>query len=147
MPSARARKLAFGLLFVAVTVALGTAIRSAAADQRSGADPTKWQIIKDPELERASDIWAIIRWTASNVKDTALRYGVVHYGTDPQRLDETATSPNRWNGGLPYMIYRVQVNHLRPSTTYYYRVESVNALNVSEGPESGVHQFTTARSP
>jgi hypothetical protein len=41
----------------------------------------------------------------------------------------------------------VQINRLQPGTTYYYRVESVNALDIAEGPESPVAQFTTDQSP
>jgi hypothetical protein len=37
------------------------------------------------------------------------------------------------------------MNHLKPETTYYYRVESVDAFGVAEGPESPVNQFTTER--
>ncbi len=105
------------------------------------------QITKEPELERATDIWAIIRWTTTNIKGTSLRYGVVHYGTDRHRLDQTAKFPNRWNAGLPAMIYRVQVNHLHPATPYYYRVQSENASGVKEGPESPTNEFTTKAVP
>jgi hypothetical protein len=141
------KNLTFALLLAAASAVLGTANRSTAEDRGSGAKPAGVEITEGPELERITDIWAIVRWTTNNVKGTALRYGVVHYGTDPHALAETARSPNRWNAGLPYMIYRVRVNDLRPVTTYYYRVESENALNVREGPESGVYQFITAPSP
>jgi Purple acid Phosphatase, N-terminal domain len=105
------------------------------------------RITEGPELERATDSWAILRWTANNVKGTSLRYAVVHYGTDPHDLGLTAKSPNRWNPGLPTMIYRVQMNHLEPGTTYYYRVESVNASGAVEGPESAVGHFATKKVP
>jgi len=101
------------------------------------------QITEGPQLEMTTDSWAIIRWTTNNVRGTSLRYGMVHYGTDPHALSQTAKSPNRWNGALPAMIYRVQINHLNPGTTYFYRVESVDAKDISEGPESAVSQFTT----
>lgn len=43
------------------------------------------------------------------------------------------------------MIFRVQINHLQPGTTYYYRVQSVDALNRAKGSESlvRVNRFTT----
>jgi Purple acid Phosphatase, N-terminal domain len=137
------KELAFALLFAVAGIGLGTANRSLAADPPTGVKPAQERITKGPELERATEIWAIIRWTTNNVKGTALRYGIVQYGTDPHRLGETAISPDRWNPGLPYMIYRVQVNHLAPATTYYYRVGSENALGVSEGPQSPIGKFTT----
>jgi hypothetical protein len=87
--------------------------------------------------------------TTTNVRGTSLRYGVVHYGTGPDALGQTAKSPNRWNPALPAMIFRVQINHLQPGTTYYYRVQSVDALNRAKGSESlvRVNQFTTGQSP
>jgi hypothetical protein len=39
------------------------------------------------------------------------------------------------------------VNHSAPGTTYYYRVESVIALDTAEGSESPVNQFTTEPFP
>jgi Purple acid Phosphatase, N-terminal domain len=137
------KRLVLAWLVAVAGISLGTAGRSLAVDRPANAKPAKEQITTGPELERATDIWAIIRWTTNNVKGTALRYGVVLYGTDPHRLGEKAFSPNRWNPGLPYMIYRVQVNHLAPATTYYYRVGSENALRVTEGPQSPVGKFTT----
>jgi len=139
------KKLVFALS-VAVVSAGPFASKQATADrQQSNITPTKVQITEGPQLERATDNWAILRWTTNNVKGTGLRYGVVHYGTDPHDLGETAKSPNRRNPGLPSMIYRVQVNYLEPGTTYYYRVETENALHVSEGPASAIARFTTNR--
>ena len=105
------------------------------------------RIIRGPELEKASDRWAIIRWTTNNVRGTSLRYAVVHYGTDPLQLSQTAKSPNRWNGALSSMVYRVQMSHLKAGTIYYYRAESVDANDTAEGSESAVNQFTTEQSP
>jgi hypothetical protein len=45
------------------------------------------------------------------------------------------------------MTFRVQMNRLKTGTTYYYRVESANAFDTAEGPESPVNQFTTEQSP
>ena len=119
----------------------------AADPQRTAAGAAHVRITEGPQIERTTDRWAIVRWTTNNIKGTALRYGVVYYGTDPHDLGYTAKSPNRWNPDLSSMIYRVQVDHLEPATTYYYQVESKNALDVSEGPESAVNHFTTERSP
>lgn len=132
------------LLAAALCTATALSNRVVADDQSPGnATAHRMQITEGPQLESATDSSAIIRWTADSIKGTSLRYGVVHYGTDLHGLSQTAKSPNRWNGVLPAMIYRVQVNHLKPATTYFYRVESVDAKDVSEGPESAVNQFTT----
>jgi hypothetical protein len=121
----------------------------AAADDPSPINTSKEpvQITEGPEVERTTGTWAIIRWTATKVGGTSLRYGVVHYGTDPHALSQTAKSPNRFNPALSSMIYRVQMSRLKPGTTYYYRVESVDALDIAEGSESPVNQFTTEPSP
>lgn len=141
------RKSAFAALLVIAGGCLGVAGRTNAGDQPADTNRSQARIIDGPQLERATAVWAIIRWTTNNVKGTALRYGVVHYGTDPEHLNDTAASPNRWNPGLPTMIYRVQMNYLQPATTYYYRVESENALEVSEGEESAVNEFKTEQTP
>ena len=105
------------------------------------------EITEGPEVERTTDTWAIIRWTTNRARGTSLRYGVVHYGTDPRALTQTAKSPNRINPALPSMTFRVQMNRLKPGTAYYYRVELGDALDIAEGPESAVNQFTTEQSP
>src|SRR5271166_3826532 len=138
------KKLVFVTVVFAAACGLSMPNRVVADYQNPGnVTAHQAQITEGPQLESATDSWAIIRWTTDNVKGTSLRYGMVHYGTDPHGLTQTAKSPNRWNGALPAMIYRVQVNHLNPGTTYFYRVESVDAKDISEGPESTVNQFTT----
>jgi phosphodiesterase/alkaline phosphatase D-like protein len=124
------------------------------SDPAAADDPSPVNLRKDPvritegpEVERTTDTWAIIRWTTTKVGGTSLRYGVVHYGTDPHALSQTAKSPNRLNPALPSMTFRVQMNRLKPGMTYYYRVESVDALDIAEGSESPVNQFTTEQSP
>jgi phosphodiesterase/alkaline phosphatase D-like protein len=139
--------LALALSVAAAGLGLGAPSQSVAADLQNRAPSASLQITKGPKLERATDIWAIVRWTTNSIKGTSLRYGVVQYGTDPHHLNETATSPNRWNPNLPYMTYRVELNHLTPDTTYYYRVKSENALRVSEGAQSAVDKFTTEPAP
>jgi hypothetical protein len=136
------------VVFAATAGALSTPNRLVADDQSpANAGAKRVQITGGPELEKATESWAIIRWTINIVGGTSLRYGVVHYGTDPHQLSQTAKSPNRWNGALPSMIYRVQINHLKPGTIYYYRVESVDATDRAEGMESALNQFTTEQSP
>jgi phosphodiesterase/alkaline phosphatase D-like protein len=131
-------------LAAAFCAATALSNRVVADDQSTGnATAHQVQITEGPQLEMATDSWVIIRWTTNNVRGTSLRYGMVHYGTDPHYLSQTAKSPNRWNGALPSMVFRVQLNHLNPGTTYFYRVESVDAKDISEGPESAVNQFTT----
>ena len=145
---AEVRKLGVVCLFVAGAAALSGSAPVHADDPspvKAGKEPVR--ITEGPEVERTTDTWAIIRWTTTKAGGTSLRYGVVHYGTDPHALSQTAKSPNRFNLALPLMTFRVQMNRLQPGTTYYYRVESANALDIAEGSESAVNHFTTDQSP
>ena len=101
------------------------------------------QLTAGPELESATDGLAIIRWTITNPGGTDLHYGIVHYGTDSKNLDQVAKSPNRRNPSHPDMNFRVRIVGLNSNTTYYYRVESAGATDVSDGVSSPVRTFKT----
>jgi phosphodiesterase/alkaline phosphatase D-like protein len=101
------------------------------------------QLTAGPELEVATDAFAIIRWTITNPGGTDLHYGVVHYGTDAKNLTQVAKSPNRRNPSQPDMNFRVRIMGLNPNTTYYYKVESAGATDVSDGVSSAVRTFKT----
>jgi phosphodiesterase/alkaline phosphatase D-like protein len=101
------------------------------------------QLTAGPEVEVATDAFAIIRWTITNPGGTDLHYGVVHYGTDAKNLTQVAESPNRRNPSHPDMIFRVRIVGLNSNTTYYYKVESAGATDVSDGVSSPVRTFKT----
>jgi len=105
------------------------------------------RIIDGPELESATDTTAFIRWTAASVSGTRERYGIVRYGTAPDQLALSASSPTRWNSSLPTMVFRVYLRGLRPATTYYYSVDSRQAIGEPDRLDSPVGHFTTAPSP
>src|SRR6266852_1165603 len=64
------------------------------------------EITKGPELESATNDLTIIRWTTTNPGGSDVHYGVVHYGTDPKDLSQTAKSPLRLNHGHRYTVFR-----------------------------------------
>jgi hypothetical protein len=101
------------------------------------------EITKGPELEIASDYLTIIRWTTNNPGGSDVHYGIVHYGTNPKDLSETAKNPIRLNHGHQYTTFRVRIEGLKPRTTYYYRVASEESNAKSDGVKSAVHKFTT----
>jgi len=100
-------------------------------------------ITQGPELELAKSNWAIIRWTSNNPGGSDEHFGVVTYGTQPGDLKETAKSHIRLNQGHRYTVFRVRVDGLKPGTTYYYRVDSMQASGASDGVKSAVKTFTT----
>jgi phosphodiesterase/alkaline phosphatase D-like protein len=102
------------------------------------------EILKGPALEISHDDLAIIRWTTNNPGGDDDHYSVIHYGTDPNDLSQTAKNHIRLNQSHPETIFRVRVMGLQPATTYYYKVTSMGYDGVSDGVESSVHQFTTA---
>jgi len=85
----------------------------------------------------------IIRWTTNNPGGSDVHYGVVHYGTDPKELSQTAQNPIRLNQSHPETTFRVQMRGLEPRTTYYYTVTSMESNGKSDGVKSKVRQFTT----
>ncbi|MCU1384730.1 MAG: hypothetical protein JWL71_3427 [Acidobacteria bacterium] len=101
------------------------------------------QITKAPELELAIDHLTIIRWTTNNPGGSDVHYGIVHYGTDPKALGETAKSPIRLNHGQPFTTFRVRIDTLKPRTRYYYTVTSEESGGQSDGVKSSVASFTT----
>jgi phosphodiesterase/alkaline phosphatase D-like protein len=101
------------------------------------------EITKAPELELAHDDTAIVRWTTTNPRGDDEHYGVVHYGTDPEDLSQTAKGHIRLNRGHPETMFRVRMDDLKPQTTYYYKVTSEGGDGQSDGVESPVSQFTT----
>ena len=100
------------------------------------------RIIQGPELELVSDYLTIIRWTTNNPGGSDEHVGVVHYGTDPKNLSQTAKSHIRLNRGHPYTVFRVRMDGLKPKTTYYYKVSSIESNGKSDGEESSVNRFT-----
>ena len=100
------------------------------------------QIIQGPEIALAS--WfTVIRWTTNNPGGSPVHYGIVHYGTDPKDLSQTAKNPIRLNPYHSETVFRVLLHDLKPRTTYYYTVDSVEANGKSDGVTSPVRSFTT----
>src|SRR5882762_2817174 len=102
------------------------------------------RITQGPELESANDKSAIIRWRSDNPGGSDEHYGVVHYGTSPKELSQTAKSHIRLNQSHSYTVFRVRVDGLAPQTTYYYTVDSMGANGRGDGVKSPVRRFTTS---
>jgi phosphodiesterase/alkaline phosphatase D-like protein len=101
------------------------------------------RILKGPELESASEDLTIIRWTSNNPGGSPEHFGVVHYGTDPKNLSQTAKSHIRLNPTHSYTVFRVRMDNLKPRTRYYYTVDSMEPNGRSDRVPSPIRSFTT----
>ncbi len=134
------------LLKLAMTVIVGSLLYSTlAATQES---PTTKQaarvrITQGPQIERVDADFAIIKWTSNNPGGSPVHLGIVRYGTGPKNLSQTAQSPIRLNPGHSYTVFRVRMEGLKPQTTYYYTVDSMEATGRANGAKSTIKHFTT----
>jgi hypothetical protein len=126
-------------LFLAIAVAVGVL----AQESPTTAKAARVRIIQGPEIELAKEHLTIIRWTTNNPGGSLVHYGVVHYGTDPKDLSQTAKNPIRLNPDRPSILFRVRMDDLKPRTTYFYTVDSMEATGEGDGVKSTVKQFTT----
>src|ERR1700719_1864498 len=94
------------------------------------------QISQGPEIALASGYLTVIRWTVNNPGGSPVHYGVVHYGTDPKDLRQTAKNQIRLNPYHSSTVFRVHLYDLKPRTTYYYTVDSVESTGKSDGVTS-----------
>ena len=134
------------LLRLALVFTVGGLLQPTPATAQASPTTTKAthvRITQGPEIERADPDFAIIRWTSNNPGGSPEHYGMVHYGTDPKRLSQTASSPIRLNPGHSFTVFRVRMDGLKPRTTYYYTVGSSEANGKSDGVKSTVKHFTT----
>jgi phosphodiesterase/alkaline phosphatase D-like protein len=100
------------------------------------------RITEGPTIELAKPNLIIITWTSNNPGGTDEHFGVVHFGTDPEHLSQVAKSAVRLNQNHASTVFRVRVNGLKPQTTYYYSVDSMQGNGKSDGVKSAVNHFT-----
>jgi hypothetical protein len=132
------------LTLIAVTAASLIGSNPTAAQQGPGSEEAgSVQIIIGPALESVAEKSAIVRWMSTTPAGPAEHFGVVHYGTDPKDLGQTAKSPIRLNMAHPNSIFRVRVDGLKPGTTYHYTVGSIRPDGTSDGVKGTINHFTT----
>src|SRR3979490_217030 len=127
------------LLKIAITAAAGTLLSSNQMPAQVSSTTQKAapvRITQGPELELAKEHLTIINWTTNNPGGSPVHYGIVHYGTDPNSLIKTAKSPIRLNPDHSSTVFRVRLDDLKPRTTYYYKVDSMEASGKSDGVKS-----------
>lgn len=90
------------------------------------------QITRGPSIQNVTQDSATVSWSTDVPAGT-----VVKYGTDPNNLDQTAEES--WGG----TNHSAQLKNLQPGTTYYYQVQSGQALGNGSSIVSNVASFTT----
>jgi phosphodiesterase/alkaline phosphatase D-like protein len=140
-------KRLFELVFIAAIGCLLSSNAMLAQPTPTTPKTARGQVTEGPALESSKDNWAIITWTSNNPGGTEEHFGVVHYGTDPNSLTQTAKSHIRLNPSHSYTVFRVRLDDLKPGTTYYYTVGSMGSNGADDGTKSTVKQFTTTGEP
>jgi hypothetical protein len=101
------------------------------------------RISEGPEVPLVGGYLTVIRWTVDNPGGMPVHYGIVHYGTNPKTLSQTAKNPMRLNPYHSSTVFRVNLYDLPSRTTYYYTVESDDSSGKSDGVTSPIKTFTT----
>jgi hypothetical protein len=144
------------ILPLAITVMVGGALISNTIHAQAGPQSkilhpamvaARVHVIEGPALELVRDNWAIIRWKSNNPGGSDEHFSVVHYGTDREHLSLMAKSHIRLNQNHTYTVFRVRVVGLKPQTTYYYTVDSMQGNGRSDNVKSAIAHFTTPPSP
>ena len=133
-------------LILAITALTGSLLLSnpiSAQFVPSAKKAARVRITKGPEIESVRENLTIITWTSNNPGGSPEHFGVVHYGTDPKNLTQTAKSHIRLNPTHSYTVFRVRIDDLPAKTTFYYKVDSMEAKGGSDGVISPVKKFTT----
>jgi hypothetical protein len=94
-------KLLFKLMMTAIVGNLVYITEIAAQVSPTTKKAASVRITKGPEVERVDPNFAIIRWTSNNPGGSPVHYGIVRFGTDRMKLDQTAKSPIRVNATHP----------------------------------------------
>ncbi len=90
------------------------------------------KITKGPVIEEVTDHSAVIAWSTNERASS-----VIHYGTEDGKLDQMSEVPY----GGP--THRVHLNNLKPSTKYFFVVDSGQGQGSGTEAKSQEASFTT----
>jgi phosphodiesterase/alkaline phosphatase D-like protein len=124
-------------LITTIALAAALAVSATAAPKH----PQKAQAVKitdGPRVEGVGPTWAVIAWTTNTGGST-----VVRYGTDPDKLTQTAESPYADNEKTKAQNHRVHLKNLKPNTKYFFMVDSGQGEGTGTEAKSRVEEFTT----
>ena len=89
-------------------------------------------------IEYVGDDSAEIAWTTNTGGSS-----VVHYGTDPNNLNQTAQESYQASQNGEHATHRVLIKGLQPNTTYYFRVESAQGQGTGTAAQGETRSFQT----
>ncbi|HEU5452766.1 MAG TPA: fibronectin type III domain-containing protein [Terriglobales bacterium] len=104
----------------------------------SAAERQPVRILDGPRVEGVGNNWAVIAWTTN-----AASSSVLHYGTSPNSLSQTAQARYADTEGAAQQTHRVRVSNLQPNTTYYFMVDSGQGEGTGTEAKSQIAQFKT----
>jgi Purple acid Phosphatase, N-terminal domain len=136
-------KLLLKLVMIMLVAGLFSCVPASAQVAPTTKKAANVKITQGPEIEQANSYLTIIRWATNNPGGSPEHYAVVHYGTNPKDLSQTAKSPIRLNPGHSDTVFRVRIQGLQSGTTYYYKVDSMEANGKGDGVTSEVKSFKT----
>ncbi len=125
-----ATRLTLAALFLSLPLLVGTVLAQTTNQAV--------RITNGPRVEAVGDNWAVIAWTTSTGGSS-----LIHYGTNPNALNETAQAPYSDNQSTQAQNHRVRVQNLQPNTTYYFVADSGQGEGTGTEAKSPVEQFRT----
>jgi len=124
-------------LFTIIVLTAALAIYATAAPKHA----PKAQAVKITDgsrVEGTGPTWAVIAWTTNTGGSSVIRYG-----TDANNLTQTAKSAYADNDKTKAQNHRVHLKNLKPSTKYFFQVDSGQGEGTGTEAKSGVAEFTT----
>jgi hypothetical protein len=100
--------------------------------------PRPLTITHGPNIEYIGPHSAEIAWTTSTGGSA-----VIHYGTDPNNLNQVAQTAYDKGDGAEHVTHRVLIKNLQPKTKYYFVVDSGQGQGTGTEVKSQVSSFTT----
>ena len=128
------------MLVLIVALAFAGFLSVAAQQPSAGGaqQPAAVKITNGPVVEGVGDTWAVIAWTTNTGGST-----IVRYGTDQNKLSQTAEAPYANNPQTQAQNHRVRVTNLQPNTTYFFIVDSGQGEGTGTEAKSAIGQFKT----
>jgi hypothetical protein len=108
------------------------------AEKAGGQKAEALKVVDGPRVEGAGDTWAVIAWTTNTGGSS-----IVRYGTDRNNLSQMAEAPYADVENAKQQTHRVRINNLKPSTTYYFLVDSGQGEGTGTEAKSSIAQFKT----